>query len=134
MARTTPADSSGTITACPLEPQPSRSPDPSCGDRSDSFDSTEFETSGEAASTSMSLNEDPQTSPVGSLYLHLLSEHGAYHALDVDEQKTATAHERLHARESDHDVHDWRFRSARAVAASVFGAHGTGNESDAALI
>lgn len=73
----------------------------------------------------LSLESDPETSMVGSVFLHLLSEHQLYEALHLEEDEARLLHERMHAQAAllsitiDHDVADLRFRPRRALAASM---------------
>lgn len=72
------------------------------------------------------LDQDPDTSLVPSLYLHLLSEHpgDGYGALRLEDDEAVSLHARLHASdiirgELDHAVEDWRFRPGRALEAAM---------------
>jgi hypothetical protein len=73
----------------------------------------------------LSLDADPETSMVGSVFLHLLSEHLLYEALHLEEDEARLLHETIHAQAAfqsitiDHDLSDLRFRPRRALAASM---------------
>lgn len=62
------------------------------------------------------LDDDPDTSLVASLHLHLLSEHYHHGALSLDDDEATAIHERLHV-EADHEhwISDTRFRPGRAL-------------------
>jgi hypothetical protein len=76
---------------------------------------------------------DEEMSLVGSLYLHLLSEHDCYDALGLEDEPAITLHEQFHAdRECGHDVHDWRFRPQVALAASLYSAEFAGTSTSPA--
>lgn len=69
------------------------------------------------------LDDDPETTLVGSIFLHLLSEHGVYHALSMSDDDAIAFHDELHTRldgpRQRHPVTDWRFRPKRALATSM---------------
>lgn len=68
----------------------------------------------------LDLDTDPETSLVGSLYLHLLGEHNCYDALRLDDDDAVTMHDDLHSHgDYPHEAGDLRFRPARAMAASI---------------
>jgi hypothetical protein len=66
------------------------------------------------------LSEDPDTSLVQSVLLHLLSEHGAWTAIGMDRAGAIALHERLHRQAAfGHEVDDLRFRPALAQNAML---------------
>jgi hypothetical protein len=68
-----------------------------------------------------SLDEDPDVSLVGSLSLHMLSEHGITGSLHLDEAALSELHQQLHAEHDlDHDVEDLRFNPIRALEVAMF--------------
>jgi hypothetical protein len=70
--------------------------------------------------TDLSLDEDPDTSLVGSLYLHLLSEHNCYRALALSDDAAIELHQQLHREAGqNHGIADRRFRPGRALAVSL---------------
>lgn len=71
------------------------------------------------------LADDPETSMVESVFLHLLSEHDRYDALHLEEQDAFTMHARLHqdadedGLDLDHSATDLRFRPAKALGKAM---------------
>lgn len=60
--------------------------------------------------------EDSELSLVGSLYLHLLSEHHSYESLALEDDDAIGAHAQMHLeQEHAHGVRDWRFHPGRAL-------------------
>ncbi len=94
-------------------------------DAEDYDDVDEFEETGELQEdldANYELNEDPDTSLVGSIYLHLLSEHNCYEALRLSDDDAIALHQQMHKDQAQsHPISDWRFRPGRALAASMRG-------------
>lgn len=68
----------------------------------------------------LALNEDPNTSLVGSVLLHVLSEHPRSTIDLLDEPAVIAEHLRQHENEPhEHDLEDERFRPRRALAAAI---------------
>lgn len=68
----------------------------------------------------LDLDEDPDTALVGSLSLHMLSEHGISGALHLDEAALIGEHQRAHREHAQvHGIADLRFRPTRALAAAM---------------
>lgn len=68
----------------------------------------------------LSLDDDPDTSLVPSLVLHMLSEHGVHGVLLNDEDEAQAEHERLHQQsQQTHTLADHRFRPGRALATAL---------------
>lgn len=70
------------------------------------------------------LGADPDTALVGSIFLHLLSEHERLDALHLNEQEAMALHDGLHLKQAEegteeHPVADLRFRHRRAMAAAM---------------
>lgn len=81
-----------------------------------------------AGVATLTLDEDPDTSLVGSIYLHMLSEHDVYFALGLVDDEAIEYHQQLHEEAEaaglkiDHASGDWRFRPGRALANSLYNA------------
>jgi hypothetical protein len=74
--------------------------------------------------TDLDLDTDPDTSLVGSLSLHLLSEHAITGSLHLDEGALTAAHQRAHRDSKQiHAITDIRFRPVRALAAAMLSCH-----------
>ena len=70
-----------------------------------------------APAADLKLGEDPDTSMLPAVQLHLVSEHGISAALHMDDATAAATHLRHHTHyEHDHTSTDWRFRPLRAVS------------------
>lgn len=68
------------------------------------------------ASDILTLNDDPDTSMVTSLILHLLSEHSIDDALSLPLDDADRLHRQLHqAAEQNHHEQDLRFRPGRVL-------------------
>jgi hypothetical protein len=68
----------------------------------------------------LGLDEDPETALVGSLSLHMLSEHNISGALHLSHDALNAEHQRAHREHGQsHGIADWRFRPTRALAAAM---------------
>lgn len=71
----------------------------------------------------LGLGQDPDTSMVESLQLHLVSEHGLAAGLHMDRMAAESAHRRAHQHDDEdahqgeqgHPLHDHRFRPGRVL-------------------
>jgi hypothetical protein len=129
-AKTTTVVSDGPVAHIPVQAGAEDAPEALDPEQMDDIDPDEDEEDedddeydDEQPAAGLGLDDDPDTSLVGSIYLHMLSEHNCYGALRLSDDDAIALHQQLHKDQGqDHGIADWRFRPGRALAASMLSA------------